>query len=178
MEKILLSIKLMNMKLNSNERLKKIIKEAQYIDKSMISMELENSERLFNKGIVPIFDTSILIDYDEQISIESAEKNFDRLIKLNGDKTGYECSNNEIRLIDYIDNSDLTVSEQWILGLTVMNNLIQKKNFPTEFIFYFSYDDNNLLTIRFHKFRKEEGLWFSGDIENYEFPIGYFTSLS
>ncbi|MGX7419698.1 hypothetical protein ACWOFR_12955 [Carnobacterium gallinarum] len=164
------------MKLKSNELLKKIIEESSNDHKHNILLDLENGEKLFNKSIISIFDTYILKDSDEQISIEIAKNNFDRLIKMNGDKTGYESSNNEIRIIDYVEKTNMTASEQWLIGLVVMNNLINKINFPEKFIFYFSYDDE-LLTIRFHKFRKEEGLWFNGDIENCEFPIGYFYNI-
>lgn len=130
---------------------------------------------LFNKKIIKVYDAYIIEEVEEDISIESIKNNFDELIHMNTDLTGYECSVNDFRLVDAFDkeNFNLSSTQQFVLGRIIMRNLISKKNFPTPSVVYFTFDEG-ILSMRFHKYRPTEGLWVSKELENYEEPVGYF----
>lgn len=138
--------------------------------KTVIS--LEELGNLMNKKIVKIVDTFILEDVHASIKVEAAEKNFDKLIKTYTDKTGYESACNEFRIVDYFPEN-LSVEEQWKIGLIVMENFLQKEDFPIPCIFYYGYDEG-ILTMRFHKYRYSEGLWLSEDLEGFNNPVAYY----
>lgn len=92
--------------------------------------------------------------------------NWEWVIQINGDYTGYEVNCNEIILPDEIFS---------------INNLFQlleelKKHFKNKYpdksiCFVFSYSDIGIL--RFHTYRKKEGLWLSSELDNYEEPVLY-----
>jgi len=135
-------------------------------------VDFEGLQKLFNKKIVKIVDTFIIEEVHESIDVEVAEKNFDKLIRMNTDKTGYESSCNEFRIIDYFSET-LSVEDQWEIGMIVMENFLQKEDFPFPCIFYYGYDES-ILTMRFHKYRASEGLWLLEDLEGYSNPVAYF----
>lgn len=127
---------------------------------------------LFNKRIIKVCETYLLENSGEYISTEAIEKNFEQLLRMNTDRTGYECSVNECKLVDNFD-SYLSAPQQFVLGQIVMENLMTKKDFPIPCVVYFTYDAGEL-TMRFHKYRENEGLWVSEDLETYEEPVGYY----
>lgn len=127
---------------------------------------------LFNKRIIKVCETYLLEKSGEHISTEAIEKNFEQLLRMNTDQTGYESSVNECKLVDNFDFC-LSASQQFVLGQIVMENLMTKKDFPIPCVVYFTYDAGEL-TMRFHKYRENEGLWVSEDLETYEEPVGYY----
>jgi hypothetical protein len=88
------------------------------------------------------------------------------------DKTGYEASNNELRIVDYIEDNDVSKESQYLNGKSFITNLSNR--ISREKVYYFSFDDE-LLTIRFYLFREKDGLWLE-DLEQYEEATGYFIS--
>lgn len=93
-----------------------------------------------------------------------------------GDRTGYEASNNEIRLIDYIlDQTPLTIENQYVMGhalVELLSERIVRVFGEKELCFILSFDESNL-TIRFHTFREDEGVWIDTDLEKYAEPVEY-----
>jgi hypothetical protein len=133
-----------------------------------ITFSLKKLDQLFNIKIQNIFDCILIMD-DEGIDL--SEDQFFEVIEMYGDKTGYEASNNELRIIDYIDNRDLSKENQYLIGKSFIINLSTRISKKT--VFYFSFDDD-ILTIRFHIFRETDGLWISDDLEKFEEATGYF----
>ncbi|MDT2660320.1 hypothetical protein P7E02_10590 [Enterococcus hulanensis] len=157
-----------------NSKINKII---QATKKERGGFEFDSSVlvNLFNKRIIKIYDAHIIENVGERISTESIKDNFEELICMNTDLTGYECSANEFRVIDAFEeiNFSLSPMQQFILGKVIMENLITKKNFPIPSVVYFTFDEDKL-SMRFHKYRPNEGFWVSSELENYEEPVGYF----
>lgn len=157
-----------------NRKINKIMESSRGIDTSF-EIKSNNLDYLFNQKIVRVNDTYLIENAGDSISIESIKKNYDDLIRLNTDKTGFECSINEIKLLNNFENKKFNLSseQQFVLGGIVMKNLITKKNFPVPCVVYFTYDDGQL-SMRFHKFRSNDGLWISDNLEDYEEPVGYY----
>lgn len=130
---------------------------------------------LFNIRIVKIYDAHILEQQEISVPDDFTQENFEKSVLIHGDLTGYECSANEIKLMDNFENEHFKLSsaEQFILGKLLMENLITKNNFPFPCVVYFAYDDEDLF-MRFHKYRPEEGYWLSTNLEEYEKPLGYY----
>lgn len=152
-----------------NSKLLAIEEKAKSAVNNNIVFSLDNLDRLFNIQMQDIFDCILIIDDEE---IELTQEQFVEVIKMYGDKTGYEVSNNELRVIDYSDTI-LTEEEQYLLGKSLILDLSHK--IRPKMVYYFSFD-NDALTIRFHKFREEEGLWINEEIEEYNEPLGYFIT--
>lgn len=152
-----------------NSKLSRIERKARLVEDNTVTFSLDNLDRLFNMQIQDIFDCILIVD-DEKIELTEAQ--FVDVVKIYGDKTGYEASNNELRIIDYCEN-ELTEAQQYSIGKSFISDLNNK--IPGKVVFYFSYDDE-VLTIRFHKFRKAEGLWTNENTEEYNEPFGYFIS--
>lgn len=104
--------------------------------------------------------------YDENGSKNIDNINWEWVIQINGDYTGYEVNCNEIILPDEI------FSAKNLLKFSVELKKHFKSKYPNKNIcFVFFYTDKGIL--RFHTYRAEEGLWLSSDLDNYKEPILY-----
>lgn len=93
-----------------------------------------------------------------------------KIIRVYGNRTGYEASYNEIRINDYVEEFKNGPIEGLALTLRIArdweNQLI--RDFPNyTFHIVIGYDDE-FTTLRFYKFREEEGSWIAIDnLEGY-----------
>ena len=111
------------------------------------------------------------IIYDQEGNLSEDKINFERILKLYGDWTGYEASCNEIRLTDYLDLNKENIGNI----IDVFNHLKEGllNMYPNrKFCIIFSMDESDI-TVRFHTYREVEGLWISEDLESYDNPILY-----
>lgn len=99
--------------------------------------------------------------------------NLDMVMRVYGDRTGYEASRNELRINDYINYTEdekysvlafaLQLIESWSLKL--------KADFPHyEFNLILSCDDE-YVTLRFHRYRNVELGWLEDNLESYDEAI-------
>lgn len=156
-------------KFNGNDKIKEIIRNSENSEEFKI--DFKEIDYYFTNNIIKVKDAYIIEKFDEKTPISYIETNFDKIISFNGDVTGYECSINEITIFDM---NTISKEQQYLLGIKIMENYMTKINFPTPAIFYFMYDGESL-TIKFHKYRSNEGLLVSNDLNNYEEPTGYFS---
>ncbi|MBO0445626.1 hypothetical protein JZO78_04660 [Enterococcus ureilyticus] len=154
-----------------NSKLKKIQQESEKIEKLPIHTDYIRIQNFFNIRIQNIYDCLILEEEDLNVT----EKNFANLLTIYGDKTGYEASNTEIRIIDFFPDQHLTAAEQFYIAKSWMQNVLERiKNLSDKsIVFIFSYD-NQTLTVRFHQ--KRGGEFWLADPNSYEEPVGYFIS--
>lgn len=104
--------------------------------------------------------------YNECGVLEENKINWEYVLRINGDLTGYEVSQNEILISDTIFNKNsmtLFLSE---LKFQFHNKFPNKK-----FCFIISYNDKGIL--RFHTYRISEGIWLSTDLEKYSEAVLY-----
>lgn len=154
-----------------NSKINSILQSSKKVDASF-KFSSDTLASLFNKKIIKIYDAHILENIGKKTPNNLIEKNFEKLISMNTDLKGYECSVNEFKLVDNFD-SCLSAPQQFVLGQIVMESLMTKKDFPIPSVVYFTYDEEDLI-MRFHKYRACEGLWTSDDLEAYEEPVGYY----
>jgi len=123
-----------------NAKMQIIDKKAKLYMNNTITFSLKNLDKLFNIKIQNIFDCILIMD-DEEIDLN--ENQFFEVIKMYGDKTGYEASNNELRIIDYIDNKEVSKENQYLIGKSFIINLSTR--ISKRVAFYFSFDDDILI---------------------------------
>lgn len=152
-----------------NKKILAIAEKSKSTTENSVTFSLKNLNNLFNIRIQNVFDCIILVD-EEEVVLSSEQ--FEKVIKRNQDKTGYEAANNELRIIDY-SKSLLTEEEQYLIGKILIENLDNR--ISGKVVYYFGFNQG-ILTLRFHKFREEDGFWTNENVEEYNEPLGYFIS--
>lgn len=142
-----------------------------------IIYEHNNKSEDFNKCISEFCDNYLLktkrildcIIYDQEGDLSEEKINFERLLQFYGDWTGYEASCNEIRLTDYLELNKNNIGYILDVFNSFKKGLLNM--YPNrKFCIIISIDEQDI-TMRFHTYRKEEGMWLSEDLESYDNPI-------
>lgn len=101
--------------------------------------------------------------YDENGNLEQKKINWDFVLKVHKDLTGYEVSHNEVSIPDELFNESL-------LSFLDKVKIRLTDKFPNR-RFCIILSDSDRAVLRFHTYRLEEGLWLSNEIEKYKEPI-------
>lgn len=107
--------------------------------------------------------------YDKECEINETKINFDRIMMMYGDRTGYEVSCNEIRL-----KKDRLLKNQFTTFLVEFDREITAKFSRKVVIYIQEFEDS--LELRFHSFREHEKLWLSENLDDYDIPIVCYIS--
>lgn len=129
-----------------------------------IQINPEKLSKIMLPNFKEVYDC-IIIDMNNEIKEENI--NFKRILSMFGDKTGYEASCNEIRINDYIDNSDefAIIKLAKIIMESWKYQLIAK--YPkNKFCIILSFCEG-YTTLRCHVIRKNESSWLKGDLDEY-----------
>lgn len=105
------------------------------------------------------------IIYDKDGTLEEEKINFDRILQLVGDWTGYEVSCNELRF----ERNSIPQS-QFLRVASRLGDMLSQKFNGKEIVVYISLFDNEI-ELRFHTHREDEGLWLDRDLNKYDMPI-------
>lgn len=117
-------------------------------------------------------DTKLVKDcmvYDKNQEINETKINFDRIMMMYGDRTGYEVACNEIRFEKEI------LSKSQILSFLVELDMELATKFARKVAIYIEEIDD-VLELRFHSLRENEPLWLSDDLNSYDTPIICYIS--
>ncbi|WP_121643444.1 hypothetical protein [Bacillus vallismortis] len=120
-----------------------------------------------NPNITKVEDCFIL-DLEYELT-DNPTINWNSILKMYRDKTGYEASCNELRINDYLDQRDLSDEEVLLYSLHVIHGWEHHLNekFPEhKFVVILSIDEG-FATLRFYKYREEESSWLKANIEEY-----------
>lgn len=141
-----------------NDEMKKIISNS-------VTQRLDIKTKTFLQEIVN--NTKILKDcviYDED-GIEESMINWNRMLKIVGDATGYEIGCNEFRL-----EKDEVGAGQYQMLAYELHAMLKDKYPNRKFVIYLSVNDG-YPEIRFHTYRTEDGFWLQEDLNVYIAPI-------
>ncbi|MHC5216665.1 hypothetical protein ACYSNR_08350 [Enterococcus sp. LJL128] len=158
--------------MQSNEAWKKEIGELENFENSQaLKFTLDELNSFFNKRLVDVYGCLIFSNRESSMS----QENFEAHLKNFLDRTGYEASANEIRMIDFFEQS-LTIQEQVQLARVFIQNINSRLQLLTSqrIIYIFGINDN-ILTTRFHQEWEDESSWL-GDLEGFTSPIAVVTS--
>jgi len=158
-------------KLIMNDAMDKIINNIDLQSERQLDIKLDSLRALFSPRFIRVHDCIIISDNDIVLSDEK----FDKVIHMFTDRTGYEASNTDTRINDYFENLEMPFNEAVVIAVMAINIWSNELKFiePTaKFCFVIGCSDM-YVTIRYHKFRKNEGLWLSENLEEYENPVGY-----
>ena len=142
---------------NMNTQMKKIISNEN-------NQKCDEKIHVFLKGIVS--KTKIIKDcviYDE--GTDESDVDFDSVLKIAGDLTGYEVGCNEFR---YERNEILTYP--YLNIATDLNDMLKSKYRNRKFVIYVCVGDD-YIEIRFHTYRETEISWLDEDLNKYDQPI-------
>ncbi|NOW04336.1 hypothetical protein [Clostridium beijerinckii] len=147
-----------------NEKMKELLKK---VEKLEIETEIKADElaKIMFVNFKEVYNC-IIIDMNNTIKEESI--NFQRILSMFGDRTGYEASCNEIRINDYINYSDEgTVIQLGKLILNAWKDKLKTEYPEYNFCIIFSFS-NGFGTMRFHVIREDESRWLESDLNKYK----------
>lgn len=131
--------------------------------------EANSGENLPESAILQsIVDKTKLIKdciiYDADGTLREEKINFDRVLRFNGDWTGYEAHCNELRF----DLEELEPS--CFLAFANSLSLALSQKYSRSVVVYISlYEDS--VDVRFHTYREHELPWLVEDLNEYDEPI-------
>lgn len=143
---------------NMNNQMRKIISNEN-------NQKCDEKMHEFLKGIInKIKIIRDCVIYDDE-GIDESDVDFDSVLKMFGDLTGYEVNCNEFR---YEKNKIITYSCLDIA--TDLNHMLENKYRNRKFVIYVCVGDE-CIEVRFHTYRETEGSWLDEDLNKYNKPI-------
>ena len=156
---------------NANNKMKKIL---EYISTHLTDEEVNFKIQQLNELLLPSFKKVKDCIIITKTNVNELEKALEDMIKIYGDKTGYEASNTDTRINCYLENEismetgiriALDIIEIWALQL-------KKLEGSSKFCFIICADED-FVELRFHKVRSDEKLWLSEELDSYEEFVAY-----
>ena len=121
------------------------------------------------KGIV---DKTKLIKncviFDEDGSLDEKEIHFDKIMKFVENWTGYEYSCNEISINKYNISAN-----QFLILAEKMYTTLSQKYCGKKFVVII-YVTDEVIDLRFHTYRRNDGIWIDENLNNYDSPVLYW----
>ncbi|WP_405288855.1 hypothetical protein [Methanobrevibacter sp.] len=106
--------------------------------------------------------------FDEDESLDEKQIDFHVVMKFVGDWTGYEVSCNELKF----SLAEIPVN-QFLNFIEIMNFSLSQRYKKRKFVIILWVCDGEI-DLRFHTYRKNEGLWLDEDLDQYPNPILYW----
>lgn len=150
-----------------NTKMNNLLKK---IDINNISDTNINLNQLFKliKPTFKIIHGCLIIDNNDEV--EPSKVNLERILKIHGDKTGYEASSNEMRINDFINSETNEFKNVLAIGFMILDiwSIRLKDSYPNYRFCLIISSHEELVTLRFHQIRDDENNWLSDDLESYE----------
>ena len=157
---------------NLNSEMKNLMKHiSTHPSSEGISLNMQQLKSLFFPSFKSVKDCIIITDKD----IDKLILSFDNVIKMYGDRTGYEASNTETRVNCYFENeiSMETGTRIAIMAIEIWSLRLKQMEPESQFCFILSSDEERV-EFRFHKIHENEIMWLANDLESYnDGAIGY-----
>lgn len=156
----------------TNSKMKKLLEySSNYQSTEEINLNMQQLKQLFSPLLKKVKDCIIITEKE----IDKLEIAFDNMIKMYGDKTGYEASNTETRINCYFENEISTVAGTQIALMVIeIWGLRLKQMEPNSQFCLIMCSDEEHVEIRFHKVREDEDRWLSDNLEVYsDEAVGY-----
>lgn len=161
-----------NNDIKMNKNMKKLILDTHSLKGSKAMINIEDLLMVSNPLLKEIHNC-IVIDNANKLS--ESEIKFEN---INGDRTGFEASENEVLLNSFIFKQHKNCNEVLKLGLFIVELWVNKlRNIYPErcFIVILSSCDGNVF-LRFHQKRNDEISWLSDDIEGYQDAVAFIET--
>ena len=155
-----------------NNKMSEFIEQINAKNEDVLDISIEELSLFCNVSVKKIYDCLILSSRKTNVTKEQ----FEKVVSYNTDKSGYEYSNNDCRIVDFF-KSQLTIEQQYKLARVFIQCLNNRLISLTENeIVYIIGIDNNLLTLHFYQKRENEVIIDENDVENFEEAIGIISS--
>lgn len=144
-----------------NNKMEQILKEKWESERKastkLIAEKIIKKTRLINNCVI----------YDEKGNLDEKSINFNRILTIVKDWTGYEISCNELRF----SLNDIPLN-QILYFVESIDFLLSTRYKGKVFGIIVSLQDEEI-ELRFHTYRYDEGLWLVNDLNKYNIPILY-----
>ena len=152
------------MLIRTNKNMVDLLEKAKIKNEEVIKISTDNLSKIINPKFKEVHDC-IIIDVNNEIEVENI--NFERILSMFRDRTGYEASCNEIRINDYIDYSDEVAVLQ--LAEIIMDTWKYKlkTDYPQYRFWIILSFSEGYVTMRFHVIRENERSWLKADLDEY-----------
>lgn len=147
--------------INMNSKMKLLTNTNGELDEAIIN-RLDNiiyNTRLINNCVI----------YDED-GLNDSDLNMDKILKFTKTFTAYEIGCNEL-VIEKINPMPFTKIATYLL------DSLTSKFVGCEFVVYIIAKEE-MVEIRFHRYRENEGFWLSGNIDEYDEPLLCIASVN
>ena len=105
--------------------------------------------------------------FDREGDLDETEIDFDNVLRLFKDRTGYEISCNELRF-----SQEELPTNQFLHLTERLDAALSQKYMGRKFAIILIVN-GEWIDVRFHTYRKEEDLWLDEDLNQYNDPILY-----
>ncbi len=156
----------------TNSKMANLMSKSVQLNASEATLPLGKLLMILNP-IIKDVNGCLIIDNHSEIDIEKV--NFDRILRMHGDKTGYEASSNEIRVNDFIDGDSIDFRSVLALGINILDvwSINLKRDYPNNrFCLMVTCGDDSVI-LRFHQVRDDENMWLVEDLEKYNEAVAY-----
>ncbi len=153
-----------------NNRMKKVLDEKASDTSEVVSLSMKSLFELVSPQFHPVFDCTI---YSNEEPLDVSPDGFERMLSVNGDRTGYEASANEIRLNDYFHSETPSLYSLIDLGFMIISlwTTLLKALFPLFKYTFMLSCDTEYVTITFYQNREDEADYLLEDLEQYDEAI-------
>ncbi len=151
--------------IKTNKNMKKLLEKVKIEKEQLIEINPDKLSKIMIPNFKEVYNC-VIIDMNNEVKEENI--NFERILSMFGDRTGYEASCNEIRINDYIDYSDEFAVIQ--LAEIIMDTWKYKLKieYPKYgFCIILSFSEG-YATLRCHVVRENESSWLKDDLDEYK----------
>jgi hypothetical protein len=158
----------------SNIKMQNLINQVSQVENSLYSkVNIENFKNICFPNFKRVYDCVVISD-KETVELEAS---FDKAIKINQDKTGYEANKSETCISHLMNLSDNSLSELLHMALLIVpiwKVQISSLFMERQICFVITCNEDEVI-MRYHLIREEEPNWLANDLEKYKEPVGYIV---
>lgn len=158
----------------SNIKMKKLINQVSEVENSLYSkVNIESLKKICFPSFKRVYDCVVISDKET----DELEASFEKAIRINQDKTGYEANKSETCISHFMNSSDNGLPELLHIALLIVpiwRVQISRLYMESQICFIITCNEEEVI-LRYHLVRKEEPNWLADDLEKYAEPVGYIV---
>lgn len=134
-------------------------------------VNIESLKKVCFPSFKRVYDCVVISDK----KTNELEDLFEKAIRINQDKTGYEANKSETCISHLMNSSDNRLPELLHIALMIVpiwRTQILRIFMESQICFIITCNEEEVI-LRYHLMREEETNWLADDLEKYPEPVGY-----
>lgn len=156
----------------SNIKMQNLINKASEVENNFYrEINIEKFKLLCFPSFKRVYDCVVISNK----KTDELEASFEKAIKFNQDKTGYEANNSETCISQSLDSSDNVLPGLLNMALFIVpiwKMQISKLFMESRICFIITCNEEEVF-LRYHLVREDEPNWLADNLEKYAEPVGY-----